>query len=280
MITCLNNATIGAPTLESFLEAASSAGFAAIEVGIGDLEKYVASHSVQDLRAELSRKGLVLGSGGLPVNWQAPEERFKADMDALPGRLQLCSELGLSRLCTWIPPRWQEPYTEALAFARERLGAVAETLAAYGTRFGLEFVSPQGAFLDRPYKFVSTLAEALHLVDKMGRDNVGLMLDSYHLHVGEALMAEIASLPERMIVQFHINDAYPCVPREELEDLKRLLPGEGTIPLVPMLLALKSTGYDWTLSVESFNEEVKALGPVKGAKRTKAALDAVLAVIE
>jgi hypothetical protein len=47
-----------------------------------------------------------------------------------------------------------------------------------------------------------------------------------------------------------------------------------------MLLALRRTGYDWTLSVESFNDDVKAMGPVEGAKRTKAALDGVLSVIE
>lgn len=279
MLTCLNNATIGAASFEGFLEAAHIAGFAAIEVGVGSLEEYVAKHSLMTLADELRRKGLVFGSGGLPLDWRAPDETFRHDLEALPSRLKLCRQLSLMRLCTWIPPRWDKPYVEVFAFARERFRAVAETLAPYEISLGLEFVAPQGGFLDKRYKFITTLAEVLHLIEAIGCDNVGLLLDSYHLFVGETPMAELAALAASRIVQFHINDAYPAVPREELQDLKRALPGEGAIPLVPMLLALKSTGYNWTISVESFNEEVKALGPVEAAKRTKASLDAILSVL-
>ncbi len=279
MIPCLNNATSGAASFEGFVAAAAGAGFEAIEVGLGNLEGYIAAHSRQALQSLLADNGLKLGSGGLPVNWQGTEEQFGTDMEALPGRLELCRDLGLTRLCTWIPPRWELPYSEAFAFCRERLGAVATVLQENGIRFGLEFVGPQDNVIGRRYKFINTLAEVLHLIDKLPSDNVGVMLDSYHLYVGEATLSEIASLPESMIVQFHINDAYPGIPRAELKDLKRLLPGYGTIPLVPMLQAVADTGYDWTVSIETFNEEVKALGPAEAAKTAKAALDALLQVL-
>lgn len=279
MIPCLNNATIGAASFDAFLQAASTAGFGAVEAGLGNLEEYVRASSAAALVQELRDRGLKLGSGGVPVNWQGTEEQFRADMDALPGRLELCRQVGLDRLCTWVPPRWGLPYSEAFAFCRDRLGAVADALAESGIRFGLEFVGPQGNFLDRPYKFVATLSEMMHFIDKLGRDNLGLLLDSYHLYVGEATLTELASLPESRIVQFHINDAYPGVPRAQLEDLKRLLPGQGAIPLVPMLRALQATGYDWTVSIETFSDEVKALGPVKAATTAKVALDSLLAVL-
>lgn len=279
MIACLNNATIGAATFEGFMAAASGARFPAIEVGLGSVEEYIARHSLPALKQELRDKGLALGSTGLPLDWKAAEGPFRDELEALPKRLELCRELGLLRLCTWMPPRWDQPYAEVMAFAKDRFGAIADVFARYGAMLGLEFVGPQGGFVDKRYKFATTLAELLHLIEAIGRDNIGMLLDSYHLHVGEATLAEIAALKANRIVQFHVNDAYPGVPREELQDLKRLLPGEGAIPLVPMLRAVAGTGYDWTLSIETFSEEVKALGPAEAAKRAKAALDGVLSVL-
>ncbi len=276
MIPCLNNATTGAASFEGFLQAAQVAGFGAVEVGLGQMQEYAAAHSVPALRQALESRGLVAGSGGIPVNWQGAEEQFRTDLAALPARLDLCREVGLTRLCTWVPPRWNTPYADTAAFCRERLGTIADTLARWDMRFGLEFVGPQGNFLDRRYKFISSLPEMMHFIDKLGLDNVGMLVDAYHLYVGESGPADLAAVPADRIIQFHINDAYPGVPRPELQDLKRLLPGEGAIPLVPMLRALRSTGYDWTVSIETFSDEVKAMGPVAAAKRAKLALDGLL----
>jgi sugar phosphate isomerase/epimerase len=279
MITCLNNATTGAEGFEAFVAAANSAGFAAIEAGLDSLQAYADAHSVAGLKRYLSDNGLKIGSSSLPVDWRGSEAKFRDDLEALPSKLVLARELGVNGLCTWIPPRSDRRYGEAFAFARDRFSAIADAFAPYGLMVGLEFVGPQGGFRTTPYKFISTLSEVLYLVDRTGRDNVGLMLDTYHLFVGEATLAEIAAVPARRIVQFHVNDAYVGVPREELEDLKRLLPGEGAIPLVPMLRAVASTGYDWTLSIETFSTEVKAMGPVAAAQRAKADLDSLLAVL-
>jgi len=276
MIPCLNNATSGAASFEGFLQAAYVAGFGAVEVGIGQMQEYAGAHGVGALRQAFDSRGLALGSGGVPVNWQGAEDQFRADLAALPARLDLCREVGLSRLCTWVPPRWNVPYAEAAAFCRERLGTIADTLGRWDVRFGLEFVGPQDGFIGRPYKFINSLPEMMHFIDQLGVDNVGMLVDAYHLYVGESTPADLAAVPAKRIVQFHINDAYPGVPRPELKDLKRLLPGQGTIPLVPMLLALRSTGYDWTVSIETFSDELKALGPAAAARKAKAALDGLL----
>lgn len=279
MIPCLNNATSGAASFEGFLQAAQVAGFGAVEVGVAQMQEYAQAHSAGVLRQAFDARGLVPGSGGLPVNWQGAEEQYQSDLAALPARLDLCREVGLTRLCTWVSPRWNVPYAQATAFCTERLGPVADTLARWDMLFGLEFVGPQDNCIDRPFKFINSLPEMMHFIDKLGRDNVGMLVDAYHLYVGESSPADLAAVPAKRIVQFHINDAYPGIPRPQLKDLKRLLPGEGTIPLVPMLLALRETGYDWTVSIETFSDAVKALGPVAAAKKAKAALDGLLGAL-
>jgi len=279
MIVCLNNATIGAASLEGFLEAASVSGFQAVEIGLEAARAYADQTSIAGLKNLFVERDLIVGSGGLPVDWRGPEDTFAAEMEVLPQWIDLCRTLDISRLCTWIPPRWDMPYADVFALARDRLGAVADLLSSGDIRLGLEFVAPQGNFAGCQYKFVTTLAELLDLIEAMGRDNVGVLLDSYHAYVGETSVSELTALDPSLIVQVHLNDAYPGVPRQELEDLKRLLPGEGAIPLLPMLRALERIGYDWTVSVETFNEELKALGPVSAAKRAKSALDGLLAML-
>ena len=279
MIACLNNATSGAASFEGFVQAAYVAGFPAIEAGLGDMSHYAEVHGLDGLRRLLGERQLQIGSTSLPVDWRGDEAKFRSQLEALPESMQLCQALGITRMCTWVPPRWDVRYDEAFAFARERFAAIADAIAPYSMRLGLEFVGPQGGFARQKYKFTTTLAEMLHLIAAIGRDNVGLLLDSYHLYASGATLAEISSLPGRLVVQMHVNDAYVGVPAAELEDLKRLLPGEGAIPLVPMLRALASTGYDWTVSVETFSVDLKALGPVEAARAAKAAIDSVLAVL-
>jgi len=72
-------------------------------------------------------------------------------------------------------------------------------------------------------------------------------------------------------VHVHINDAYPG-PIDELLDLKRLLPGDGVIDLVAFLKALKTVGYDGPISVETFDEALKKVGPQEAAQRAGRAL--------
>jgi len=85
--------------------------------------------------------------------------------------------------------------------------------------------------------------------------------------------------PARRIAQVHINDADAILPREELKDLERLLPGQGGIDLVGFLQAAKSTGYDDTISAETFDRSLATRGPFEAAHRAKAALDSVLSEV-
>ena len=81
--------------------------------------------------------------------------------------------------------------------------------------------------------------------------------------------------PESLFI-FHINDA-ENLPREQLQDSHRLLPGLGILPLSDMLQAFRSIGYDRVASVEIFRPEYWERDPFELARDAKAATEQVLA---
>jgi sugar phosphate isomerase/epimerase len=278
MIPCLNNATIKAADLDVFLDAASQAGFEAVELSIDWAQAYAAAHSLQALGELLEAKGLQPASFGLPLEWRKDEASWQASLEDLPPICAFAAQLGLTRAVTWMPARLDMPYREAVEWAAERLRPAVDICAEQAIVLGLEYVAPQGGF-PGTHKFVTTMGELWDLLRAIARPNAGVLLDSYHWYVGGSEPADLARLPAGRIAQVHVNDADPDLPREELKDLERLLPGEGCIDLVGFLQAVKAAGYDDTVSVETFDQSLVALGPFEAARRAKVALDNVLSQV-
>jgi 2-keto-myo-inositol isomerase len=83
-------------------------------------------------------------------------------------------------------------------------------------------------------------------------------------------------LDARSIQIFHINDAED-LPREQLEDRHRLLPGLGILPLRELLEAFRRIGYDKVASVEIFRPEYWDRDPFQLAREAHEATARVLA---
>jgi 4-hydroxyphenylpyruvate dioxygenase len=54
--------------------------------------------------------------------------------------------------------------------------------------------------------------------------------------------------------------------------MKRMLPGEGVINLKGFLDALRHIGYDGPVAVETFDDELKRIGPEEAARRAGQAM--------
>ncbi len=83
----------------------------------------------------------------------------------------------------------------------------------------------------------------------------------------------IEALDPKLIQIFHINDAED-LPRDQLEDRHRLLPGLGILPLREMVSAFRRIGYDKVASVEIFRPEYWERDPFELARDAHAATEA------
>lgn len=131
----------------------------------------------------------------------------------------------------------------------EVLGALAERASGSGLRLVLEYVSIFS---------VSTLAEAVSIVDEIAAPNIGVLVDNlHHARAGGTVddVARIVGRGDRLLPYLQLADA-PSTGPTDLDGLReeavngRLLPGEGELPLqeladvvpgVPISLELRSS---------------------------------------
>jgi sugar phosphate isomerase/epimerase len=128
------------------------------------------------------------------------------------------------------------PPAELRRVTADAVRAVADLGAPHGIRYYLEPVAwtPRGS-LDR----------AVEVVDEVGRDNVGLVLDFWHLWQRGTTPDDLARLDRRVITGVDVGDSLgpPGAPSPDQRS-RCVWPGEGAIPLREWVDAIRATGFD------------------------------------
>lgn len=265
MKLALNGATTMRATLETDVQAAKAAGFDYLEIWKAKL----GHGSIRDLFKD---------SGVRPLSINSIEHITFRDERAYEGIKQECREL--SRIaaeieCPYIvvvPGRLPSGNVDVVAESVPVLAELSDIAAEHGVALGFEF-------LGQPDCSVPTLDLAEEIVRETARDNVGLVIDSFHFYAGGSKLQMIEKLDPKLIYIFHINDA-ENLPRAELEDRHRLLPGLGILPLREMMAAFRKIGYDGVASVEIFRPEYWERDPFELAREAKAAAERITCTSE
>lgn len=195
-----------------FLErfgAAAEMGFRAVEI----LDAY--EHPAAEIAARLERHKLTQALLNLPVGDRAKGERGLA---ALPGReadfmagLERALDYARATRCTrlhalaGIHPAGQ-PREAGEAVYVANLRRAADRVAPFGITLLIEPINDR----DIPGYFLNTSAQAMAIIERVGRDNLRLQLDLYHCQIMEGDLAtriralagrfahvQIAGVPER-----------------------------------------------------------------------------------
>lgn len=273
MYVCLNRATAGGQLpYPEFVKLSADAGFPGCDVDMG----WGSMNGADALRDLLSRHNQKPGGWGPSVNWREDQSKMTETLGEFEKQAKVAGELNYDSCATWIMPSSQRTFSENWKFHVERLRVVAKVLKDNGLRFGLEFVAPYHLRKHFPHEFIFTPGQMLEMGAEIG-DNVGLLIDAFHVHAAGLSQDAIAEIPKEKIVLCHVNDC-PRLPTHAIQDSQRLIPGEGCIDLPAFFRALKKTGYSGPVSLEIFNADLKAMPPLDAAKKawtgTKRALDA------
>lgn len=253
MFTCLVCRSLGleATQLEA-IDLAHRHGFDAVEARADELAQL--GDALPRLLDDLRAKPLRFGLAGLPIDLRRDAQRFADGLRLLPGYARALQRCGVTRLGSSIVPAHDElAYANNFRQHVERLGAVARVLGDHGIRFGLEYCATPTLRRGRRHAFIHSLPQLRELIAAIGAPNLGLVLDSWHWWMSGSPAAELASLTAGEIVSVDVNDAPTGVPREQLGDRQRELPGAtGVIDLPQFLSALRHLGYDGPVRAEPF----------------------------
>jgi len=237
---------------------------------------------LQKLLGELKAKGLVWGAAGLPVDFRRDESTFTDGLKQLPELAAALRRAGVSRVGTWIAPgHGSLTYLANFRQHARRVREIAKILGDHGQRFGLEYVGPKTSWTAARHPFIHTMAEMKDLIAEIGRDNVGLVLDSWHWYTAEETEADLLSLENQDVVACDLNDAPAGIPVNEQMDGSRELPSEtGVIDLKSFLGALVTIGYDGPVRAEPFNKKLNAMPAEQAVAATAAAMKKAFALVE
>ena len=263
----LCSGTLGTASLAEKCAAAVAGGFQAITLWPDDVTRaHDAGLSLAEMKHQIAGSGLVVEGLDPLLRWlpdevippgipAAGEDEFYRIADALgPRSLNLAQGFGAS---------------VEIDRAAEALAGVCDRAREHGLLVTLEYL---------PWSGIPDPATALAIVERCGRGNAALMIDTWHTFRGKGA-DQLRGLPGARVGNLQLNDA-PAQPAANLvqETMEaRLLPGEGAIPLVEWLRVLDRIGSRAPIGVEVFSRALSRLPPVEVGRRCGAAARALLA---
>jgi sugar phosphate isomerase/epimerase len=280
MFQCLNTGVISlSASFDDALQLASRHGFAGLDLPLHELLPRAEQYSAQEIAARLQAAGVCPGGWGLPVEFRGSEEVYQAGLRQLPSYARLAQALGSPWCSTWLMPFSDSlNYAENMEFHAQRLRPIAQILADYGCRFGLEFVGPQTMRTGHRYEFIHTIDGIFELGERIGTDNIGLLLDAFHWYTAHATIADLQKLSAPQVVYVHVNDALAQRSADEQIDNQRMLPAaSGVIDIAGFLQAVQGIGYSGPVVVEPFNAELVSLPANERVAAVKRSLDTIWA---
>ena len=155
----------------------------------------------------------------------------------------------------------------------DALGAFADRAAAIDLLLHIEVI---------PTSMAPDLASGWDMVEGVGRDNVGLVLDTFHLGRGGTTVAELSAIPADRIFHVQLCDA-PRRPRlpdyfEEAVTIRDFA-GDGELGVLEMARCLDEMGALENVGPEVFSAELDAMSPADVGRLCRAKTDACLAAV-
>jgi len=228
--------------LETNLRQIASLGYEGVELAIRDPNQVDA----EQLESLVRSNGLVVPAIGTGQAWgeeglsftdpdagirQTAIERIKTHFP-LAARFRAVVIIGLIRgtIRAGLEP------ARAMDWLVEALQECTTAARPFGLRLALEPINHTETDL------ITTTAQGLELVNRLGADNFGLLLDTYHMNLEEADIETSIRTCGNKIFHFHVADS------------NRQYPGAGKLDFRSILNTLSSTGYTGWISGEFLPE--------------------------
>ena len=245
---CLNTSTIRGNNLDiiGIVQAASKAGFQAIEPWIMELDRYTASGgTLKDLGKRIADAGLtvedVIAFNSFldddDARRAASMEKLKVDMDKVAqiGGHRIAAPPGNNRAAVSLDNA-AKYYRDALEMG-EKMG-VQPLLELWGT-----------------HPVLGPLSHGIYATVAAGRADASLLLDVFHLYKSGTPFTSLRQINGGSLHIMHLNDYPQAADSSSLNDSNRIYPGDGVAPLGQILRDLRDNGFRGHLSLELFNRD-------------------------
>jgi sugar phosphate isomerase/epimerase len=224
-------------------------GYQGLEIAPFTLARSIVEVSAQrrrELRRQAEDHGLTL----LGLHWllakteglqltAADAAVRQTTADYLIELARCCADLGGDILVFGSPAQRRIPAgasrAQAIDYAVDTFRRAQKGIADHGVKLCLEPLAPPEA------DFINTCAEAVEILDRLNHPNFVLHLDVKAMSSEDMPVPDLIRRHAARTGHFHVND------------VNRRGPGFGSVDFVPILRALRNTGYAGWVSVEVFD---------------------------
>lgn len=239
-------------TVGEQIEAASAAGFQGIEVWVRDVQAHLAGGgSVRDLSMRAKENRMEVINGIAFFKWTDADPKVReAALEQARREMELLERLGCKAVTA-------PPTGDVASLSLEQIAEHFVVLHKLGREIG---VTPILEFWGRS-PVLNSVAEARTVLEHSGIGRAAMLLDLFHMYIGDSSVSDVESLPGSRVGLVHISDYRTKPGRKDIQDGDRVMPGDGVGPVSALYHALHEIGYSGYLSVELFRLEYEAETP-------------------
>jgi D-psicose/D-tagatose/L-ribulose 3-epimerase len=232
----------------SLIDHAKSLGFDILEICIEDPDTIDVA-SISTRLTEVGLKATVCGAFGPNRDLSADAGEVRANGIAYLSRcIEIASALGATSVVGPMysatgKTRMLEPAErdKQWRLAVESIQRVATIAADHGVKLGIE---PLNRF---ETDLVNTVEQGMRMLEDIGRPNVGLLLDTFHMNIEEKDIPAALRRADGHIVEFHACSS------------DRGTPGEDHLPWPAIASALRDAAFQGPVVIEAFTPGIKEI---------------------
>jgi protein FrlC len=222
-------------------------GVSGMDVWAGRPHAYRQDYStaqLREIRQMLDDQGMGVASlmpafFRYPHSFSNPNDRVRADtLDYVRACLESAVTLGAGILL--LVPGFSlhgQLVADARARLLESIDSVCHAAAGYPIKLGIE---PANASVT---DLVVTAQDAVAIIDELGHDNLGVVMDSGHMHLNGERVEDVLPLLGDRLLQFHVND-------NDGKHQQNAIPGTGSFDFAHFVRVLREHRYAGYLSIE------------------------------
>jgi sugar phosphate isomerase/epimerase len=278
MIIALHSLATAHADLLTGIEIGKKTGYAGIEISNGKLQSCLAQgYDLEGLRVLFEDLPLVGLSYVQDIERQEPRQ-YASLLEECEALCRVAERLGCPMIQLLTGPldptgAYQglrgKPWPEMRKLTAKNLAALADIGQAHRVKFYLEALT---------FTPLNRLDQQLELLEATARDNVGLVLDFYHLWDSGTRPDEIARLNKDVIFCVDFCDSLDRFGEggDAQQRGRDVWTGGGRIPLKEWVDAVRATGFDGIWRCELLSPTYWKLDPWKTARDLKTFLEYLL----
>lgn len=234
-----------------YIEKTARLGFDLLEIAAGPLPEYP-GQQIAELRrcARDNQIGLTAGYGPKPEhNIASPDAAVRKNAADFYRRLfDVMGQLEIKLIGGGIYSYWPVDYTrpvdkeEDWKRSVEGIQQLADLAADYSICLCLEVLNRFEGYL------LNTAKEGAAFVRETGRENVKVMLDTFHMNIEETKIGDAIRTAGPLLGHFHTGEC------------NRMVPGQGRMPWREIHDALRDIRYDQAIVMEPFVQRGGTVG--------------------